>query len=86
MLDKVKLALRLTTCAYDNELTDLIDGAKADLGIVGIDNADTDPLIVRAIVTYCRLNFGSPDDYERLKMAYDEQKAQMISSSLYGLR
>ena len=31
MLAKVKLALRVTTTAYDNDLNDLIDAAKLDL-------------------------------------------------------
>lgn len=37
----------------------------------------------RAIVTYCRVNFGSPADYDRLKAAYDEQKSQMQTATGY---
>lgn len=87
MLDKVKLALRITTDAFDSEITDLISAACADLGIVGVDAAyDTaDPLLIRAIITYCRVNFGAPEDYDRLKASYDEQKAQLISCTGYGL-
>lgn len=87
MLDKVKMALRLTTDAYDPELEDLIEAGKADLNLVGIpsDMLEADPLVIRAVVTYCRANFGSPSDYDRIKAAYDEQKAQMISASGYGL-
>lgn len=87
MLGKVKTALRVTTTAFDEEINDLINAACADLGIVGVDAvADTsDPLLTRAIITYCRVNFGQPDDYDRLKAAYDEQKAQLISCTGYGL-
>ena len=35
MLEKVKLALRITTPAFDSELSDLILAALADLGIAG---------------------------------------------------
>ena len=28
-------------------------------------------------ITYCKANFGSPDAYDKLKAAYDEQKAQL---------
>ena len=87
MLNKVKLALRVTTEAFDSEITDLIAAACADLVIVGVEAVETttDPLLIRAIITYCRLHFGQPDDYERLKRSYDEQKAQLISCTGYGL-
>lgn len=82
-LSKVKLALRVTTTAFDSELQDLIDAAKADLGIVAQVVEDTDPLTAQAIITYCKCNFGQPDDYDRLKRSYDEQKAQMRANPNY---
>lgn len=88
MLEKVKLALRITTNAYDSELTDLIEAAKIDLGIAGVivpitTDSNIDAIIQRAIVTYCKLNFGEPDEYERLKASYDEQKAQLSMATGY---
>ena len=80
ILGKVRLALRITTQAFDTELTDLIEAGLADLGIAGVDGENailSDPLIIRAIITYCKMNFGAPDEYDRLKRSYDEQKAQM---------
>lgn len=87
MLNKVKLALRVTTDAFDTEITGLINAAIADLGIVGVDTLITteDALLTRAIITYCRVHFGEPEDYDRLKRSYDEQKAQLISATGYGL-
>ena len=87
MLNAVKLAMRIVTDAYDAEITALIAAAAADLGIVGVtaETTTTDPLLTRAIITYCRANFGSPDDYDRLKASYDEQKAQLITATGYGL-
>lgn len=83
-LPAVKLALRITTTAYDSEITGLINAALKDMGIAGVtNNDDTDALILRAIITYCRLNFGQPDDYERLKASYDEQKAQLGMATGY---
>lgn len=84
MLGKVKLALRVTTAAFDSEIEDLIAAALADLGIAGVVNQlKSDPLIIRAVTTYCRANFGQPDDYDRLKASYDEQKAQLMMATGY---
>ena len=87
MLEKVKLALRVTTDDFDIEINDLILAACADLGIVGVEalSTTTDALLTRAIITYCRIHFGQPEDYDRLKKSYDEQKAQLISATGYGL-
>lgn len=84
MLEKVKLALRITTNAFDSELNDLIEAAYDDMGIAGIINTENEtPLIIRAVITYCRCNFGQPDDYDRLKESYDEQKKQLSMTSDY---
>ncbi len=87
MLEKVKLALRITTSAFDSELTQLINAAKSDLGIAGVTLPDTlDDICERAIITYCKLNFGEVDRiemYDRLKSSYDEQKAQLSMATGY---
>lgn len=91
MLEAVKLALRITTNAFDSELTQLIAAAKIDLGIAGIIVPTTtetaiDQILQRAIITYCKLNFGELDRvemYDRLKASYDEQKAQLGMATGY---
>ena len=84
MLDDVKLALRLTTDAYNDELTDLINAGLGDLGVAGVTEDDThDPLVKRAVITYCKVHFGSPSDFDRLKAIYDEQKAQLATCTGY---
>lgn len=84
MLDKVKLALRITTNAFDTELTDLIAAAKTDLGIAGvIVPTEVDAIVTRAIITYCKMSFGLPEDYDKLKKSYDEQKAQLSNATNY---
>lgn len=84
MLEKVKLALKITTNDFDDELNDLIDACLLDLGIAGVSNAEiTDALIIRAVCSYCKANWGNPSDYDRLKASYDEQKAQMGMCSKY---
>lgn len=83
-LNAVKMALRVTTDAFDSEISDLIDAAVLDLGVAGVTNDDeTDALVLMAVKTYCRLHFGEPEDFERLKASYDEQKAQMSMATGY---
>lgn len=83
MLTAVKLAIPIKTNAYDPDLLDLIAAARADLNSVGVKLPDEDPLMRRAIVTYAKMKFGTPPDYDRLKMSYDEQKAQLMSAHSY---
>ena len=84
MLEKVKLALRITTDAFNSELNDLIDAAKLDLGIAGVViPAEIDAVVTTAIITYCKIHFGEPDEYDRLKASYDEQKAQLSMATGY---
>lgn len=84
VINSIKLALRITTDAFNAELTDLMNAALLDLGIAGVTNDDiNDALILRAVITYCKLHFGQPDDYDRLKRSYDEQKAQLATASGY---
>lgn len=84
MLEKVKLALRITTNAYNSELTDLIEAAKLDLGVAGVTlPSPLDELVTKAVITYCKMSFGLPEDYDRLKASYDEQKAQLSNATGY---
>ena len=85
-LDKIKLSLRITTDAFDDELTMLANAAKTDLKVAGIkagvlEIENLSPIVEHAIITYVRLNFGHPSDYDRLKESYDEQKKQLGMSA-----
>lgn len=84
MLTKVKIALRITSEVFDTELTDLIAAAQLDLGIAGVTlPAELDAIVSTAIITYCKCHFGQPTDYDRLKLSYDEQKAQLSMATGY---
>lgn len=87
MLGAAKKACRVTAAVYDDELTDLIAAAKADLALAGVTQErvqdNTDPLIRRAVITFCRANFGAPENYAALKASYDEQKAQLQAAVKY---
>lgn len=93
MLDKVKAALRITSTAFDDDLDQLIRAALFDLGIAGVTketsgvdpDSVSDPLVIRAVITYCGMNRISIDEAQRawLKASYDEQKAQLQTATGY---
>lgn len=93
MLDKVKLALLISSKDFDDELTDLIGAAVLDLNIAGVDDTTvvsdnpTDKLIIRAICSYCGYHFelihGTLDRSDAFKRSYDEQKAQLGMATGY---
>ena len=84
LLNKAKLAARITTTAFDSEITDLLDAALLDMGVAGVEVPDSaDALVTQAAITYFLMNFGQPDDYDRLKRSYDEQKAQLATCTGY---
>ena len=87
LLDDVKLALRISNTSYNSEITDLIDQAKADIKLVGVLESkiiDTDILIKRAIITYCKANFGwNNADAQRLQQSYEAIRNHLSMSIEY---
>ena len=84
MLVDARMALRITTTAYDPQIVSLLNTALLDLGVAGvIVPAEMNALIQQACITYVRLYFGQPDDFERLKRSYNEQKAQLATCTGY---
>ena len=64
------------------ELPGTVDFQMTNQGIVDASTL-TDALCMRAIFTYVRMHFGSPDDYDRLKEAYQTQKVQLMHATGY---
>ena len=84
LIDDVKVALRITSENFDSELTMLINSAQTDLGIAGVVLPETlDAICNVAIITYCKIHFGNPDNADKLKASYDEQKAQLSMATGY---
>ena len=74
----VKLQKMWTTSAFDELIMSKAKAAMSDMAIVGIPEM-SDPLYREAVVTYCVMNLGviNPQEYDRLKRAYDEMRGQM---------
>jgi|UPI0003B363AA uncharacterized phage protein (predicted DNA packaging) len=88
LLDDVKLALRITSSAFDSEISDLIAAARADLIRAGVEptrvNVDDVPLVRRAIIVYCKGNFGYDNpEAERFLASYDLMRQELSLSSGY---
>ena len=88
MLQDIKDALRVSGNDLDAEILGLIDAAKADLILSGVNKGkviDTDPLIKRAIIVYCKAHFGYDDSkiVERFEQSYISLKHHLTLSSEY---
>lgn len=87
-MNDIKTALRISHTALDTEILDLIEEARADLMLSGISavkaNDDKDPLIKRAIKTYCKANFGFDNpDSDRLNQSYSMIKQHLSLAGDY---
>lgn len=90
LIADAKVAVRLISITdFDNEIGDLIEAAALELITQNaiqeaqLSTTTIDPLIKRAIITFVRAKFGTPEDPERLKADYDEQKATLKMTSGY---
>lgn len=84
LIDEAKLARRLKTDAFNNQVQSLLQAAMLDLGVAGVQiPEELDALVKQAAITYFLMHFGQPDDYDRLKRSYDEQKAQLSTCTGY---
>lgn len=84
LINAAKLAARVTTNVYDQQFNQLLDAAMLDMGVAGVEIPDTlDALVETAAITYVLMHFGQPEEYDRLKASYDEQKAQLVTCTGY---
>ena len=84
LIYSAKMAGRITTDYFDVEVERLLNAAMLDLGVAGVViPSDVDDLVSQAAITYFLMNFGAPENYDRLKASYDEQKAQLSMKTGY---
>jgi uncharacterized phage protein (predicted DNA packaging) len=88
MLNDIKNSLRVSGDDLNIEIVDLVEAAKADLILSGVNRdkvIDTDPLIKRAITVYCKANFGyeDPKIAERFEQSYISLKYHLTLSAEY---
>lgn len=78
----VKLQKMWTTSTFDDLIVSKAQAAMSDMSSIGIPEL-SDPLYREAVVTYCVMNLGviNPQEYDRLKRAYDEMRGQMQTAT-----
>lgn len=87
LLAEVKLALRISSTAYDAEVSGLIESAIGDLVISGVAESvfaeeEYAPLVKRAIITYAKANFGldNPDSEKYMESFLSQERALALSA------
>lgn len=88
ILGDVKTLLRISSDAFDGEINDLTLSAIADLQLSGVHpsklDAETDPLVKRAVSLYVKANFGwANEDSDKLQRSYELLKTHLTLSQEY---
>lgn len=87
-INSIRGYLRISHTHFNEEISDLIGAAKADLLLGGISsekvNDENDALIKRAIVVYVKAEFGLDNaDGEKYRESYEMLKRHLMLSSEY---
>lgn len=89
LTDDVKVALRVSSDAYDAEVAALVAAALADMRRVGVPGAalsedDPDPLARMAAILFCKSRFGyDNDEASRFEASYRQTVADLVGSAAY---
>lgn len=87
ILQAVKVSLRITNTAFDDEIESIIAACKIDLRNAGVVRVcGGDPLILRAITLYAKAHFGYSDDSEKYQRSYDALKQSLSLAGDYNGR
>ena len=93
LLTKAKEVLRLSSTVTDTEVTDLIKSAILDLRRLGVivpqtvtpsSTEDVDALLERAILLYCKANYGYNSDSDKFREAYEHLASALSLCSDYN--
>lgn len=88
MLEKIKLALRISHSYLDDDIADSIKSARAEMIRSGISeskaNDEEDSLIISAIKTYCLFVYSSDNSrIEGFRQSWEYQLENLRKSSGY---
>lgn len=83
MLNLVKLALRISTTAFDEEIQLLIDDCMDELQQMGVFAMPGDNQIKTTVIAYCKWKFGDADNKDEWEKIYHTKLAQLKTSGSY---
>lgn len=86
MLSTVKTALRITTNAFDTELTVLINAAISNIEkLTGmtVNQTTPDPQHLVAIIAYCKWQFGDADEKDAWARIYEGRVKELMTMTGY---
>lgn len=89
MLTLVKLALRITTTAFDDELNMLIASCLQEMAAMNVliatdGNGDpTSEQVKAAVVAFCKWRFGNHEDKDQWEKIYHTSLAQLKTMTGY---
>ena len=81
MLELAKLALRIVTDAFDDEINLLINDCYFEMESLGIRIGDVgkeDPQIQSAVIAYCKWKFGDAENKDAFERIYHEKLGQLM--------
>lgn len=90
LLAATRLALRITSTSYDDEISDLIEAVRGQMRTAGIsmsvvDAEDPPALVKRAIIVYCKAHFGLDNpDSEKYALSFHSMVAHIALSAEYA--
>lgn len=84
LIGTVKLAMGISTNAFDVELTALIDACKTELRLAGVVSTEDDSLFMQAIIFYCKAYFRNDDRSERYQKAFEKVRDAMSLAGEYN--
>ena len=89
MLELVKTALRISSTAFDAELTMLIQACMAELEAMNVtvdtdeSGAPTSPVVRSAVVAFVKWRFGNHEDKDEWRYIYHIMLAQLKTMTGY---
>lgn len=86
MLERIKLAVRISHSVLDEDIQSDIDACLADLEVHGVKRADkADPLIFNAVKLYCKAAYtDDPVKAEKFQQRYEKLRDSLKMAEGYG--